>query len=373
MIPFRCERWMSAYEQGVAYNLAESGVKQLRFGELLRMAEEAGDADIRRRIDDLVLTYDETPGTAELRGKLAAVHGVTPDEILVTSGAIEANYLLHRALLEPGDVVVSMLPSYQQLYSVAEMLGCEIRHWKLDPARGFEPDLEALHRLIDERVKLIVLNSPHNPTGALLDETALRTIIGWAEEVGALVHCDEAYYGVTLGEGERPVPPARTLSPQAISVSTTSKNIGLAGLRIGWIVATPEIAEKCWWYRDYVSISCSRLSDALASVALDLREPLLERCRKIARRNLGIVKQFMADHADTFEWIPPKAGLLIFPGLRRDPDSRRFCRELYEKESVLLVPGWAFETESHVRMGIGEGPDVFDPGLERLGRFVEGR
>lgn len=372
MIPFRVERWMSAYEQGVAYNLAESSAKQLRLGELLDLAEAAGERDVRRRLEDLVLTYDETPGTAELRGRLAAVYGVGPDDILVTSGAIEANYLVFHALLEPGDVVVSMLPCYQQLYSVPEMMGCEVRYWKLDPAQGFRPDLEALRRLLDERVKLIVVNSPHNPTGAYLSEDDLRTILGWAEEIGAMVLSDEAYFGVTLDAGTPVTPPARTLSPRAISVSTTSKNLGLAGLRIGWVVATREIAEKCWHYRDYVSISCSRLSDALACLALACRDRLLERSRALARRNLAVLSDFFARHADSLEWAPPRAGLVTFPALRRETDSRDFCRRLLERESVLLLPGWAFEMEGHFRLGFGEGPEVFDPGLERLGAFLKG-
>jgi len=361
---------MSAYEQGVAYNLAESSAKQLRLGELLDLAEAGGDRDVRQRIEGLVLTYDETPGTAELRGRLAKLYGVGPDEVLVTGGAIEANYLVFRTLLEPGDVVVSMFPAYQQLYSVPEMLGCEIRLWKLDPASGFRPDLGSLRRLLDERVKLIVLNSPNNPTGAYLNEADLRTILGWAEEIGAYVLSDETYYGVTLKEGEPVTLFARSLSPRAISVSTTSKNLGLAGLRIGWIVATAEIAERCWWYRDYVSISCSRLSDALACLALESRDRLLERCRSLARRNLGVLSQFIAEHAETLDWTPPRAGLLAFPKLKRKTDSREFCRRLLEQQSVLLVPGWAFEMEGHFRMGIGEGADVFDPGLERLGKFL---
>ncbi len=370
MIPFRVERWMSAYEQGVAYNLAESSVKQLRYRELLDLAEKSGDRDVRERIEDLVLTYDETPGTAELRGRLAKLYSVGPGDVLVTSGAIEANYLIFRTLLKPTDVVVSMFPSYQQLYSVAQMLGCEVRTWKLDRSHGYEPDLQELRPLIDERVKLIVLNTPHNPTGASLSEADLRTIVGWAEKVGAYVLVDETYHGVTLREGDRPTPFARGLSNRAISVSTTSKNLGLAGLRIGWIVSTPEIIEACWSYRDYVSISCSRLSDVLACVALDIREQLLDRCRALARRNLAVLEDFMACHSEVVEWIPPRAGLLAFPRLRRETDSRAFCRGLLDKQSVLLVPGWAFETEGHFRIGFGEGQDVFDPGLERLGSYL---
>ncbi|HEX6989119.1 MAG TPA: aminotransferase class I/II-fold pyridoxal phosphate-dependent enzyme [Bacillota bacterium] len=368
-VSFLIERWMSAHEQRARFNLGESGVKPLRLGELLSMAEASGHTGARRQLEQLVLTYGETPGSRELRERVAALYGAGPDEVLITQGAIEANYLLFRALVEPGDVVVSTVPAYQQLYSVAAMAGAEVRPWRLRPEDGFIPDLEALHALLDHRVRLIVINSPHNPTGAVLDEAALRRILAWAEEIDAYVLCDEAYHGVVHGR-EPVAPPARALSPRAISVSTLSKTMGLAGLRIGWLAATAEVAERCWGYRDYVTISVSRLSDALACLALDLRPQLLERCRRILSRNLDLIDAWMDDHVEDFEWVRPRGGVVSFPRLRRHTDSAAFCRGLLEQEGVLLVPGSTFEVEGHVRLGIGEDPGVVAAGMERIGRYL---
>lgn len=367
--PFLIERWMSAYEQGARFNLGESGVQSLRLGELLEMAEAAGRDGVRRDLEQLVLTYDETPGSGPLRERVAALYGVGADEVLITQGAIEANYLLFRALIEPGDVVVSTFPAYQQLYSAAAMAGAEVRYWRLRPEDGFVPDLEALEGLLDERVRMIVLNTPHNPSGAVLDEASLRQILAWAEAVDAYVLCDEAYHGV-VHDGGPVAPPARALGPRAISVSTLSKTMGLAGLRIGWLAATRPVVERCWGYRDYVTISVSRLSDALACLALDLRPQLLERCRRITGRNLDVVEDWMRDHAEHFDWLRPRGGVVSFPRLRRCTDSEAFCRRLIEQEGVLLVPGSAFEMEGHVRLGIGEDPEVVAAGLEGISRFL---
>jgi aspartate/methionine/tyrosine aminotransferase len=337
------------------------------------MAEHYGMTDIRRQMEELVLTYDETPGTRELRTSLARLYDVEADEILVTNGAIEANYLLFQTLVSPGDVVVVMFPAYQQLYEVAGALGAEVRRWELRFEEKFRPNLEALRDLIDERTQLIVINTPHNPTGAALTGEELRQILKWADEVGAYVLSDETYQGIQLYEGQTWAPPARTLSSLGISVGTLSKSLGLAGLRIGWIAATPELIEECWAYRDYSSISCSRLSDFLAVCALSLRSRLIERAVGIARHNLGVLRDFMADHTEHFDFVPPQAGLLTFPRLKQSSDSRQFCRELSTKKGVLLVPGWAFEVESFLRIGFGEDPELFQTGLQLLSEYVRAR
>jgi len=363
---------MSAYENDIPLNLAESSIKQLQLKELLDLAEKRGMSDVRDRMEQLVLTYDETPGTLELRTALADFYGVSPDEILVTNGAIEANYLLFRTLVKPEDTVVAVFPAYQQLYEVPAALGANVRHWELRFEDGFRPNLDELHDLIDETTSLLVLNTPHNPTGAALTRSELEQILEWAAEVEALVLCDETYQDLALYDGQEWAPPARVLSPRGISVGTMSKNLGLAGLRIGWIAATPTIIDECWAYRDYTSISCSRLSDFLATVAWRLRPQLIERAVNIARRNLGVLREFMDENKEYFDFVPPQAGLLTFPRLRKHDESRRFCQALIEEKGVLLVPGWAFEREPFFRLGFGEDPGLFDAGLQRIEEFVQG-
>ncbi|HHY95986.1 MAG TPA: aminotransferase class I/II-fold pyridoxal phosphate-dependent enzyme [Firmicutes bacterium] len=371
--PFLVERWLSTYENDVPVNLGESGVKPLALGELLALAEERGDTGVQERLSQVVLTYDETRGTRELREAIASHYrGSTAANVLVTHGAIEANYLVFNALVRPGDTVITMFPAYQQLYSVAEALGARLKRWELQEDRGYVPDLAELDALLDENTRLIVINSPHNPTGAVLSEGDLRAILSRAEAVGARVLSDESYQGIALDE-QPLAPPAWELDQRAISVSTLSKSVGLPGLRIGWIVADEATVQSCWSYRDYTSISPGRLSDFLAVVALRHREALLERACRLARRNFSIVKDFMESHPADFQFIPPRAGVLAFPRLHREEDSAEFCRGLIREQGVLLVPGSAFEKEGCFRMGYGDDTANLQEGLRRLHAYVESR
>lgn len=370
---FLVERWMSTYENDIRLNLAESSIKQLTLDELLCLAEEDGDTTVRERMNRVVLTYDETRGTRELREAIAAHHrGATAENVLVTNGAIEANYLLFNTLVRPGDTVIVMFPAYQQLYSVAEAIGATIKRWAIKPENGYQPDLADLDALIDERTRLIVINTPHNPTGAVLAEEQVRAISERAERVGALVLSDESYQGLSLDERQL-CPPAYSISDRMISVGTVSKNLGLAGLRIGWIVADEDLVRRCWAYRDYTSISSGRLSDWLATIAVRHRGKLLERACEIARRNFALADAFMRAHTQYFDYIPPRAGLLMFPRLKVDADSVTFCRDLIREQGVLLVPGQAFEREGHFRMGYGDDTALLEEGLEKFDRYLRAR
>lgn len=370
---FLVERWMSTYENDIRLNLAESSIKQLTLDELLRLAEEDGDATVRERMNRVVLTYDETRGTKELREAIAAHYrGATGENVLVTNGAIEANYLLFNTLVRPGDTVVVMFPAYQQLYSVAEAIGANVRHWEVKAEKGYVPDLADLDALIDERTRLIVINTPHNPTGGILTEDQVRGVCERAERVGARVLSDESYQGLSL-DGRPLCPPAFSISNKMISVCTVSKNLGLAGLRIGWIVADEDLVRRCWSYRDYTSISSGRLSDWLATLAVRHRDKLIERACRIARRNFAIADAFMRAHTQYFDYIPPHAGLLMFPRLKVDADSVTFCRDLIREQGVMLVPGQAFEREGHFRLGYGDDTALLEEGLEKFDRYLRER
>lgn len=370
---FLVERWMSTYENDIRLNLAESSIKQLTLDELLRLAEEDGDAAVRERMNNVVLTYDETRGTKELREAIASHHrGATAENVLVTNGAIEANYLLFNTLVRPGDTVIVMFPAYQQLYSVAEAIGANIKRWELKAEKGYAPDLADLDALIDERTRLIVINTPHNPTGAILTEEQVRAVCERADRVGARVLSDESYQGLSL-DGRPLCPPGYSISNKMISVGTVSKNLGLAGLRIGWVVADEELVQRCWSYRDYTSISSGRLSDWLATIAVRHRDKLLERACRIARRNFALADAFMRAHSQYVDYIPPRAGLLMFPRLKVDADSVTFCRDLIREQGVMLVPGQAFEREGHFRLGYGDDTALLEEGLEKFDRYLRER
>ncbi|MDP9469609.1 MAG: aminotransferase class I/II-fold pyridoxal phosphate-dependent enzyme [Chloroflexota bacterium] len=363
---FALERWMTTYETKVAYDIAESGICPMTTADLLGImpAEER-----ERTLADLLnlpLGYSEAPGSLDLRSLLAATYENTgPEHILVTTGAIEANFLLLNVLLEPGDHVVAVEPAYQQLGAVARAIGCEVTPWRLRPETGFRYDLEELEGLITSRTRLIVVNTPHNPTGAMLSDAELGRIYDLAVARGARLLSDEAYRWLEIPGGERLAAPIRNRGDAGISVGTLSKPFGLPGLRIGWMAAPADLVAACWAMRDYVSLSPGKLNDALAVLALRHRDRLVERTQSIVTQNLATAEAWFAAHADMVAWTPPRGGLLALLHYALDIPSLELANRLAEEYSVMLAPGSAFGLEHTLRIGIGQAPLIFATGLER--------
>ena len=367
--PFALERWMTTYETSVEYDIAESGIFPLSSRDLLALEPPAERDRILDDLLDLRLGYSEARGSLALRRLLAETYAdCTPDNILVTTGAIEANFLLFNVLLDAGDHVIAPYPAYQQLYSVPRALGCEVDLWPIRPETGFRYDVADLERLLRPETRLIVINSPHNPTGALLSAEDLRRVYDLAQSVGARVMSDEAYRWLTIPGGEPLPPPVADLGPAGISVGTLSKPFGLPGLRLGWIAAPEELIARCWGLRDYVTLSPGRLNDALACLALEHRAQIFARNREIIARNLATAEAWFAAHADILSWTPPRAGLLALLHYDLDIPSLELANRLAEEYSVMLAPGSAFGYEHYLRIGIGQDPPVFAAGLERAAR-----
>ena len=366
--PFALERWLTAHELHVEYDIAESGIYPLTAQDLLGLLPEDERSAAVQRLLDLRLGYSEATGTQRLRTLLAETYeGCGPDNVLVTTGAIEANFLLFNVLLNPGDHVVAPYPAYQQLYSVPRALGCEVSLWKVNnhngSRSGFHFDLDELERLLRPETRLVVINSPHNPTGAMLTPGEVQQVYDLANSVGARVLSDEAYRWLAVPGGLESPPPMYNLG--GISVGTFSKPFGLPGLRIGWMVAPAEITAECWAMRDYVSLSPGKLNDALAVLALEHREQIVQRNAAIIRANLAEANRWFAEHSDILSWTPPRGGLLALLRYNLDIASLDLANQLAEEYSVMLAPGSAFGFEHHLRIGIGQDPPVFAAGLER--------
>jgi len=370
--PFALERWMTTWETEVSFDIAESGIYPLTARELLDLLP----ADVRQTVHDemldLRLGYSEARGTLALRTELAKTYdGVSPDDILITTGAIEANFLLFTTLLKPGDHVVAVYPAYQALFSVAEAIGCEVTLWTINqPNHRFSFDIAELERLVRPDTRMIVVNTPHNPTGAILSQQDLQRIYEIAESVGALVLCDEAYRWLDLPGGSPLAEPMRNLGPLAVSVGTVSKPFGMPGLRIGWIVATEEIARTCWSTRDYTSLSPAGISDYLANVALGNRDLLIARNHAIVEQNLCVADAWFEENADIVTWDRPRGGLLALVRYVADMPSSQLADTLASGHSVMLAPGSAFGYESCLRIGIGQRPDIFAEGLRRTAAYL---
>ena len=366
---FALERWMTRWETVVHYDLAESGIKPMTVDELLTLAGRDTALD---QMLSISLGYSEARGTEELRQLLAALYrGVTPDEILVTTGAIEANFLLFNVLLNPGDHIVVVDPAYQQLRSVPKAIGCDVALWKLRPENDFRYDLDELDALVNDRTRLIVINTPHNPTGSVLTPAEQQRVLEIAERVGARVMGDEAYRWLTLPGREPFAEPVRDLSTRGISVGTLSKPFGLPGLRIGWIAATPEVVQACWSQRDYISLSPGKLNDYLATLAIRQREAIFARTQQIAAANLATLEQWLHERENLISWVPPRGGLLGLLRYDIDVPSMELADRLAADASVMLAPGSAFGYEHFLRIGIGGDPAIFREGLDRAAPVLE--
>ena len=363
---------MTRHETHVKYDIAESGILPMTTAELLDMLPPADRAAALDRLLALPLSYSEARGTEELRGLLAATYARGDAEhILVTTGAIEANFLLFNELLNPGDHVIAPYPAYQQLYSVPRAIGCDVSLWKVGPETGYQYDVDALERLVTSRTRLIVVNTPHNPTGAMLSPADARRVYALAESVGATILGDEAYRWLAVPGGAEFATPFFDMGEHGISVGTLSKPFGLPGLRIGWIAGPPDLVRRCWGLRDYITLSPGKLNDALACIAVSHRERVVERNTRIITANLSTATTFMAEHAPILSWTPPRGGLLALIKYDLPMPSLELADKLAVERSVMLAPGSAFGYEHHLRLGIGQTPEIFEEGLKRAGALFE--
>ena len=362
---------MTKYEVKVKWDIAESGIYPMSLREILDLLPTAERETELDRLLNLRLGYSEACGSAELRSLLAGTYeNTSPDEILVTTGAIEANFLLLNELLSAGDRVVAVSPAYQQLHSVAKAIGCDVALWTLRDDGGFHFDLDDLRALATPGTRMIVINTPHNPTGAMLSEQDLREIYALAEEIDAWVLSDEAYRWLDLPGSPPLAPPMRNLGPRAISTGTFSKPFGLPGLRIGWIAAPEDVVRRCWGLRDYISLSPGKLNDALAVLAFRHRNQIVERTRQIVAENLPFAERWFAENEDLVSWTPPRGGILALMKYQLDLPSLEVANLLAEDYSVMLAPGSAFGYEGYLRIGVGNSPAIFAEGLRQTARCL---
>jgi aspartate/methionine/tyrosine aminotransferase len=361
---FSMERMQSTYENQVAYNLSESGVTPLRLGEL------AGDAATREALMKEGLRYTQSNGTAALRELIASQYpGATADHVQVTNGGAEANYITTWNLVEPGDEVLFMVPSYMQTWGLARAFGASVKEWPLVRPNGSEPwrvDIDALDRLVTAKTKLIVICNPNNPTGARFGEDDLQRIASAADRHGAWILSDEVYRGAERDGRETPTMWGR--SSRVVVTSGLSKAYGLPGLRIGWILGPPSLIASLWSYHDYTTISPGALSDFLARHALSpgQRSAILARTRRILDANFPIIDAWLRGHGGLFSFAPPDAGAIVYVRYHHPINSTALVHQLREKKSVLVVPGDHFGMDGYLRIGYGDETDYLREGLTRV-------
>ncbi|WP_299848303.1 aminotransferase [uncultured Roseovarius sp.] len=365
--PFGVEIWMNEFENHCDFNLAETCVASLTVEQLLEMSGK--NADVLDDLKPLKLTYGAIEGSDRLRDAICTLYeGQSRHNVVVTHGAIGANALVHETLVEPGDHVISVRPTYQQHYSIPESYGAMVDILHLRPENGFLPDLDEFAAMIRPETRLIAINNPNNPTGALMDVAYLEQFIGIARRSQAYILCDEVYRG-TAQQGDGFSPAIADMYERGISVAGMSKTFSLAGLRLGWIAAAPEVIEAVSIHRDYNTISVGMLDDYFAALALESKARILERSHRITRGNLQILDDWVQSEPAIF-YVKPQAGTTALLKYDFDMSSRDFCVELLNETGVMFTPGSVLHMEGWLRIGYANDPEILKVGLAKVTEFM---
>jgi aspartate/methionine/tyrosine aminotransferase len=361
--PFLLDMWLDTYEHGIEFDLAASTGPSWTLNEILNLAKD----EERERFLNHKVVYSRPAGADGLRSAIAEMHGVDAEAVQVVTGASEALLILMWLAAEPGANVILPQPGFTTFSALPEALRLETRYYKVRKENGFRIDVEEVKKLADRNTKLILVNSPHNPTGATISDAELDSLHEFTSSRGIQLVSDEVYYPIFHGQ---PTKSASRL-PHATVIHDFSKAYPLAGVRTGWMIEHDAKRRKEYWTaRCYFSITNNSAGEFLAELAMRHRDVVLGRTQKVASENLRQLGRFMSEHQETIGWIAPRGGMTVFPWLVSGEDSRPFCQGAAE-QGILLAPGDCFDAPSHFRLGFAAVSDKFPDALDRLGEFVK--
>ena len=361
--PFLLDAWLDQYEHDIEFNLGASTGPAWSVNDLLALADEA----TRHRFLNQKLVYGRPAGADRLREAIAEMQGVPVEAVQIVTGASEALVALMWVAAEPGANVVLPQPGFTTFSALPESLGLETRFYRVRRENGFRIDPDEIERLADAKTKLILVNTPHNPTGATIGDDEMEALHAFAAERGIQLVVDEVYHPIY--HGERSQSAARL--PHATVISDLSKAFSIAGVRTGWMIEhDARRRQQYWTARAYFSVSNTTTGEILSEIAVRKRNIVLARTQQSATKNLGLLQRFMAEHDDVLGWIPPQGGMTAFPWLVSGEAERPFCQAAAE-QGILLAPGDCFDTPTHFRLGFAAAGDDFSRALDRFGSFVK--
>jgi aspartate/methionine/tyrosine aminotransferase len=358
---FLLDEWLERHESGIRYNLAASTGPQWTIEDLRRLMTD----EEKRELLEASLSYLPGHGTASLRGELAGMYGAAAEEIQIVTGASEALLVLFFLAAEPGANVVLPYPAFPPFLSIPQSFGLEVRRYVLDAGNGFAFDPEAVQKLIDGRTRLVLINSPHNPTGAVASESDIREVEQAVVEKGAQLVVDEVYHPIYPGRRREAARSAGEYT-RATVLGDFSKAFSLSGIRTGWILERDsERREQYWNARAHFSISNNFPGELLASVAVRNRAKIFDRAQDVSSKNLLVLDRFFHEHREVLGWVRPQGGMTAFPWLVSGENARPFCEAAAEK-GVLLAPGDCFGQPAHFRIGFGACSEGYEEAVEIL-------
>lgn len=392
---FLVERWMDEYETLVQTNIAETCCSSLSLDQVSKIIGSPIPTD---KIVTSRLTYGSIPGSAEARDAIAGIYNstkgsvttakdLTKDNLVITNGAIGANFLLYYTLLGKGDHAVIVNPIYQQLESVPRVFGADVDEFWLTPENDYQPDLDLLRKLVKSNTKLLVINSPHNPTGTVWSTETLKSIVETVKEKTdskAFIHCDEVYRPLYVNaSSEDPHLDLESSSlpcsivhlyEKGISTSSATKAYGLAGLRFGWIASQDtEFLADCLSHRDYNTISVSMIDDIIAAWVFrngGWLKLVNHNLRTVVYPNLKILDDFVSSSNGSVSYTKPQGGTVTLLRITNVSDTVEFCRNFIKEKSVLVVPGETFKCPGAIRVGFANDTNDLIKGLEKLKEYL---
>ncbi len=364
---FKLETYFAEWEFKAPHLLCCSDMQTIRMNELLNMA----DSSLLERWNSLSLGYTETKGDPELRREISQLYSyISQDEVLVCPGAEEAIYATFKALITSDDHVLVFTPCYESLQTIPESTGASVTAIPLSEENNWKIDLSLVRQSVRPNTKWIILNAPHNPTGAIPDRSTIDGLIEIAKECDAYIFCDEVYRYLEICEEDR-LPPIVDLYEKGISCSVLSKAFGLSGLRIGWIACRNQKAlDLAQGYKHYLSICNSAPSEVLGIIALRNRKSILSKNRALLLQNFNLLSECIESRRNVLSWIPPKGSCTGVVRLKSNESIDLFANRLVEQEGVLILPASVYNMKgNYFRIGFGRAN--FADSLKRFERFLE--
>ena len=361
--PFLLDAWLDQYEHHIEFNLAASTGPTWTVNDILALADE----ETRHRFLNHELVYSRPAGADSLREAIAEMQGVPMESVQVVTGASEALLALMWLAAEPGANVIIPLPGFTTFSALPESVGIETRFYGVRRENRFRIDPDEIKRLADSNTKLILVNSPHNPTGSTISDEDMKVLHDFTAERRIQLVSDEVYHPIYHGRQTK----SAARLPHATVISDLSKAFSIPGVRTGWMIEhDAKRRQQYWTARAYFSICNNTAGEVLSEIAVRRRDVVLGKTQRVASRNLKLLDHFMAEHCEVLGWIPPQGGMTAFPWLVSGDDAREFCRAAAE-QGILLAPGDCFDTPAHFRLGFAAAGDDFSRALDRFAAFVK--
>ena len=361
--PFLLDAWLDQYEHNIEFNLAASTGPTWTVNDILALADD----ETRYRFLNHKLIYSHPAGADSLREAIAEMQQVPVEAVQIVTGASEAIVALMWLAAEPGANVIIPLPGFTTFSALPQSLGVETRFYRVRRENGFRIDLDEIKRLADSKTRLILVNNPHNPTGATMSDDEMEALHDFAAGRGIQLVSDEVYHPIYHGRQTK----SAARLPHATVIADLSKAFSIPGVRTGWMIEhDARRRQQYWTARAYFSVSNTTTGEILSEIAIRKRDVVLGKAHETAARNLKLLERFMADHREVLGWIPPQGGMTAFPWLVSGENARAFCQAAADR-GILLAPGDCFDVPSHFRLGFAAAGDNFSRALERFGAFVK--